>query len=190
MVYVKKEALLVLDMLNDFVLPGAPLEVPETRKVSPNIKKEINRAREKGLPVIYVCDAHAPDDKEFTKFGWPAHAVRGTKGAEVIDELRPAPGDPVVLKTTYSGFYESKLDELLKNLGVDSLRLTGCVTHICVMLTAADAVLRDYKVTVVEDAVAGIAKEDHDAALRIMKNVMGVKLVKTGEYEAVPELAA
>jgi len=176
----KKEALLVIDMLNDFVLPGAPLEVPDTGRIIKNIQQEVSRARAAGRPVIYVCDAHEPRDKEFTKFGWPAHAVQGTKGAEVIDELAPGPGDMVVRKNTYSGFYQTRLDDVLKLLGVDSLRLTGCVTHICIMITASDAVLRDYRVTVVEDGVAGIAQEDHEAALRIMKNVMGVKLVQAG----------
>ncbi len=173
----KKEALLVIDMLNDFVLPGAPLEVPETRKVIKNIQREIKAARAAGKPVIYVCDTHAPDDKEFRKFGWPAHAVKGTKGAEVVEELRPSTGDIVIAKTTYSGFYQTTLEETLRKLGVDGLRLTGCVTHICILFTASDAVLRDYTVTVVEDGVAGITKEDHDAALRIMKNVMGVNIV-------------
>jgi nicotinamidase-related amidase len=171
-----KEALLIIDMLNDFVLKGAPLEVPETRKVVPNIKKEIEQARAEGNPVIYICDTHAPDDKEFSKFGWPPHAVRGTKGAAVVEELKPQKGDVIIEKTAYSGFYKTDLDETLKRLGIDSLRLTGCVTHICVMFTASDAVLRDYKVTVVEDSVAGLAKEDHDAAIRIMKNVLGVKI--------------
>jgi nicotinamidase-related amidase len=172
----KNEALLVIDMLNDFVLPGAPLEVPETRNVIKNIRREIDGARAAGRPVVYVCDAHATDDKEFSKFGWQPHAVKGTTGAEVIDELKPAPGDMVIQKTTYSGFYGTALEETLKRLSVDSVRLTGCVTHICVLFTASDAVLRDYAVTVVEDGVAGLAKEDHDAALRIMKNVMGVRI--------------
>jgi len=175
----RKEALLIIDMLNDFVLPGAPLEVPETRAVIPIIRREINRARTAGMPILYVCDNHAPDDKEFAKYGWPAHAVQGTKGAEVIAELRPAPSDIVIPKDTYSGFYGTRLEEALNILGADSLRLTGCVTHICVMFTASDAVLRDYAVTVVEDGVAGLAREDHDAALRIMKNVMGVTIVKS-----------
>jgi len=177
-IFMKKEALLIIDMLNDFVLSGAPLEVPETRNIIKNIQKEIRDARAAGKPVIYVCDNHDVDDKEFGKFGWPAHAVIGTKGADVIDELAPAPGDRVVPKSTYSGFYGTRLDNVLKKLGVDSLRLTGCVTHICIMFTASDAVLRDYAVTVVEDGVAGITKEDHDAALRIMKNVMGVKIAQ------------
>ncbi|MEW6066854.1 MAG: isochorismatase family cysteine hydrolase [Nitrospirota bacterium] len=172
-----KEALLIIDMLNDFVLKGAPLEVPEARKVIRAIKKEIENARKEGSPVIYICDAHEPDDKEFSKFGWPPHAVKGTKGAEVIDELKPQKGDWVIEKTTYSGFYNTNLDETLRKLGINSLRLTGCVTHICVMFTASDAVLRNYKVAVIEKGVAGISKEDHDAAIRIMKNVMGVKIL-------------
>jgi nicotinamidase/pyrazinamidase len=174
-----KEALLVIDMLNDFVLAGAPLEVPETRKIIPAVRREIEEAHAAGHPVIFICDAHAPDDKEFRKFGWPAHAVRGSRGAEVVDELKPAKSDTVIPKTTYSGFFGTDLDETLKRLDVDSLRLTGCVTHICVLFTASDAVLRDYAVTVVEDGVAGIGKEDHEAAIRIMKNVMGVKLARS-----------
>jgi nicotinamidase-related amidase len=184
----KKEALLVIDMLNDFVLSGAPLEVPDTRKVAPVIRHEIDRARAEGRPVIYVCDAHEPDDKEFTKFSWPAHAVKGTRGAQVIEELKPSPGDIVIQKSTYSGFYGTALDETLKRLGVGALRLTGCVTHICVLFTASDAVLRDYTVAVVADGVAGLAREDHEAALRIMKNVMGVEIVKSGT-EAVERAA-
>lgn len=171
-----REALLILDMLNDFVLPGAPLEVPETRRVIPAIKREIQLARQAGNPVIYVCDAHAADDREFSKFGWPAHAVKGTKGSNVVDELMPGAGDIIIEKTSYAGFYRTRLDDILKDLGVGSLRLAGTVTHICVLFTAYDAVVRDYAVTVVEDGVAGLAKEDHDAALRIMKNVLGVTI--------------
>lgn len=176
----KKEALLIIDMLNDFVLPGAPLEVPETRAVIPNIRREIDRAHTAGIPVLYLCDNHAPDDREFVKFGWPVHAVQGTKGAEVVAELKPAANDIVIPKKTYSGFYHTRLEETLKLLGVGSLRLTGCVTHICILFTASDAVLRDYAVAVIEDGVAGLAREDHEGALRIMKNVLGAKIVRSG----------
>jgi nicotinamidase-related amidase len=174
-----KEALLVIDMLNDFVREGAPLEVPDTRSIITVIKQEIDIAHAAGYPVIYVCDSHAADDKEFSKFGWAAHAVKGTRGAGIVDELKPANNDIVIPKTTYSGFYETDLEKTLRLLNVDSLRLTGDVTHICILFTAADAVLRDYKVTVVEDGVAGLAREDHDAALRIMKNVMAVQIIRS-----------
>ena len=172
-----KEALLIIDMLNDFVIKGAPLEVPGTRDKIPAIKKEIEDAGESGRPVIYVCDAHDKDDKEFSKFGWPPHAVAGTKGAEVVDELKPEKDDIVIKKKTYSSFYNTELDKTLKELKIDSIRLTGCVTHICILFAASEAVLRDYKVTVVEDGVAGLSKEDHDAAIRIMKNVLGAKII-------------
>lgn len=186
-----KEALLIIDMLNDFVRPGAPLEVPDTRAIIPVIKQEIEKARAAGNPVIYVCDTHAADDKEFLKFSWPAHAVKGTRGADIIDELKPAGDDIVIPKTTYSGFYGTDLEKTLRLLRVDSLRLTGDVTHICILFTAADAVLRDYKVTIVADGVAGLAREDHDAAIRIMKNVMAVRLVRsTGEAGTETQHAA
>ena len=172
-----KKALLIIDMLNDFVAEGAPLEVPETRRIIPAIRQEIENARKEGSPVIYVCDAHEPDDREFKRFGWPRHAVRGTAGARIIDELKPSSGDSILEKTTYSGFYNTRLDHILKALGVDTLRLTGCVTHICIMFTASDAVLRGYTVEVVRDGVAGLAPEDHEAALRIMKTVMGAAIV-------------
>ncbi len=171
------EALLIIDMLNDFVLEGAPLEVPDTRKAVPAIKREIEAARKEGRPVIYVCDTHQPDDKEFSRFGWPAHGVIGTEGGKVVEGLRPIEGDIVIHKPDYSSFFRTDLDEKLEKLGIDSLRLTGCVTHICILFTAYEAVLRDYKVTVVEDGIAGLAKEDHEAGLRIMKNVLGVKII-------------
>ncbi len=176
----KKEALLVIDMLNDFVLPGAPLEVPNSRESIPVIRNEIDKAHAVGNPVIYVCDIHAPDDKEFRKFGWPAHGVKGTKGAQVIDELKPSPEDTIVSKNTYSGFYGTLLDATLKRLDVDAVRLTGVVTHICILFISYEAVLRDYEITIVEDGVAGLGQEDHDAALRIMKNVLAARIVKMG----------
>jgi len=172
-----KEALLVIDMLNDFVLEGAPLEVPSTRTILPELRKEIEKARREGIPVIYICDSHDKDDREFKKMGWPAHAVKGTKGAEVVEGLKPMEGERVIEKKTYSGFYNTELDDTLKGLGVRSIKLTGCVTNICVLFTASDGVLRGYDVKVLENCVAWINKDDHEFALRLMKNVLGVKIL-------------
>lgn len=170
-----KKVLLIIDMLNDFVLPGAPLEVPDTRKIIPNIKREIEKARGEGYPVIYVCDAHAPNDREFQI--WPRHCVKGTKGAQVVDELAPEPRDTVVEKTTYSGFFNTRLEEVLRTLGTTELLITGCVTNICILYTSSDAVLRGYKVAVPKDCVAGRNREDHDFALRQMKQVLKVNVI-------------
>lgn len=169
-----KGALLIIDMLNDFVLEGAPLEVPTTKDVIPHIKREIYKAHDAGDPVIYVCDAHDPNDKEFNI--WPHHCVKGSPGAEVVQELSPQERDFVIEKKTYSGFYKTDLEKTLRDLGVTALTITGCVTNICILYTASDAVLRGFSVTVPEDCAAGLDPADHDFAIRQMKNVLRVKI--------------
>jgi len=169
-----KQALVIVDMLNDFVLPGAPLEVPETRRIIPGLQQRLVEARRSGMPVVFVCDAHAPDDREFERMGWPPHAIAGTKGSEVVEELAPREGEAVVSKTTYSGFYATGLDQLLQRLGVEELVLAGCVTNICILYTAADAVMRGYRVRVPADAVADLDPEQGRFALQQMAQVLGV----------------
>jgi len=165
-----KQALVIIDMLRDFVLPGAPLEVPQARHIVPNIKRQIDEARKKGIPVIYLCDRHRPDDVEFKV--WPPHAVENSEGAEIIDELKPQEGDYVVPKISYSAFYKTELEELLKKLKIDELIITGVVTNICVLYTAMDALARGYKVEVPEDSVAALNQEDHKFAIRQIKEVL------------------
>ena len=171
-----KEALLVIDMLVDFVREGAPLEVPAARAILPALKKRLAEARARNVPVIYVCDAHRPDDPEFTRMGWPPHAVKGTPGAAVVSELAPLETDPVVEKTAYSGFHHTGLDGILQSLGADTLVLTGCVTSICILYTAYDAVIRGYAVTVPAACVAPLDPADGDFALKQMAQVLGVKV--------------
>ncbi len=170
-----KEALLIIDMLNDFVREGAPLEVPSTREIIPVIQEEIKRAKDAGNPIIYICDSHKPDDPEFKI--WPPHAVKGTEGAKIIDELAPQEEDIIVEKTTYNGFYKTNLEEVLKDLGVTTVILTGCVTHICVLYTAAGARVRGFNIKVVEKGVAPLSIEDHKCALRQMKEVLKAEII-------------
>lgn len=169
-----KEALLVIDMLNDFILPGAPLEVPATRTILASLARRIEAARAKGVPVIYVCDAHRPEDPEFSRMSWPPHAIRGTQGAQVVSQLAPQDTDPVIEKTSYSCFLHTGLEGVLQSLSVNSLVLTGCVTNICILYSAYDAVTRGYQVTVPCDCVAALDPEDGLFALRQMEQVLGV----------------
>jgi nicotinamidase-related amidase len=171
-------ALIVVDMLNDFVLPGAPLEVPETRKILPALRRRIGRARRGGELVVYVCDAHRKKDPEFARMGWPPHAVEGTPGAAVVSALSPEPGDVVVEKRSYSGFYRTALDAVLRRHGVRRLALAGCVTNICILYTAADAAMRGYDVTVDARVVAGLSPDSHAFALDQMEKVLGVRVLR------------
>jgi len=177
----RKRALIVIDMLNDFVLAGAPLEVPETREILPALKRSIADAHRRKIPVIYVCDSHGVKDREFTKLGWPPHAVRGSFGAQVVDSISPKEGDPVVVKKTYSAFYRTSLAKELKERKIEILRLAGCVTHICILFSASDAVLRGFDVEVDERLVAGLTRKSHEFALTEMEEVLGVKVKRRGK---------
>jgi len=164
------EALLVIDMLNDFLLEGAPLEVTGAREIIPFLKKHIEAARQGGVPVIYICDSHTSGDPEFEV--WPEHAVSGSAGAGVVDELEPLPGDIIVRKTSYSGFYNTDLEEILRDHNVRQLTIAGVCTSICVLYTAVDAFMRGYDVEVPDDSVAGLSPEDHTFALRQIREVL------------------
>ncbi len=171
-----KQALLIIDMLNDFVIEGAPLEVPSTRAILPGLQKRLAQARQEGIPVLYVCDAHRSDDREFSRMGWPPHAVKGTSGSRIVDELAPLAGEPVLEKTTYSGFYGTDLERVLKDLGAEELILTGCVTNICIFFTAADAVMRGYRVRVPRSLSANLDDGDGQFAFEQMEKILGVRV--------------
>jgi nicotinamidase-related amidase len=165
-------------MLEDFVSAGAPLEVPETRKILPAVRRRIGRARKDGELVVYVCDSHRKRDPEFERMGWPPHAIAGTPGAVVVADISPEPGDVVVDKNTYSGFHRTALQSALRRNGIRKLSLSGCVTNICILYTAADAAMRGYDVTVDETLVAGLDQKTHAFALDQMEKVLGVRVVR------------
>jgi nicotinamidase-related amidase len=164
------KALIIVDMLCDFIEEGAPMEVPSGRWIVENIAGEIRYAREKGRPVIFICQSHDKDDPDFD--ARPPHAVKGTPGAGVIDALEPQPGDHIVLKNGHSGFFRTNLEKILDELDIDEVFITGVATNTCVLYTAMDAIQRGFGVIVPGPCVAAITKEDHDFALRQINEVL------------------
>jgi nicotinamidase-related amidase len=150
-------------------------EVPCARKIFPKVKLRIEEARKEGIPVIYICDAHRAQDEEFKR--WPAPAILGTKGAEVLEELKPEKTDFIVKKRRYSGFLGTDLDLLLKELKVEKLHLAGVLTNICVFFTAAEAAMRDYEVVVYRDSVAALSEKYHKSALDQLDQALKIKVV-------------
>jgi nicotinamidase-related amidase len=152
--------------------------------IIPNLKKLVAAARKHNVPVIYSNDAHLPVDEEVVE-RWGKHAIKGTKGAEVIPELKPTKKDYSVEKRTYSGFHETGLDMLLRGLyhgeGVKTVILTGLHTNICVRHTAADAFFRGYKIIIAEDGVEAFTQEDHEQGLKYLKNVYNAKIMKINQ---------
>lgn len=169
-------ALIIIDMLNDFVTPGGSLYVGDTvKKIIPEIQKKLAHAREEDIPVFYVCDSHDSNDDEFKMF--PPHCVTGTKGAEVCKDLRPAADDVIILKKRYSAFFGTQLEEELKKRGIDTLELCGVCTNICVLYTSADARMRGMHVNVDRRCVDSYDHAAHEFALKEMDRVLGVKLI-------------
>lgn len=174
-----KRALVVVDMIEDFVREGGALYCgPSMARIVPVIQRELERARRAGEPVVYLTDNHLPDDAEFRIF--PPHAIVGTKGAEIVPELAPMTGDVVIPKRRYSGFFGTDLDITLRERGVDALRLVGDCTNICVLYTAADARNLGYAVEVVEDGVTSFDEEAHRDALRELERTLGATVVRSG----------
>ena len=178
----ENKAVIIIDMLNDFVT--GKLEAKRAIHIIPNIKRLVEAARKNKVPVIYSNDAHYPQDIEVTR-KWGKHAIKGTKGAEVIPELQPAKTDYIVEKRTYSGFYETGLDPLLRDLykgnGVKTVILTGLHTNMCVRHTAADAFFRGYHIIIASDGVEAFTQEDQEQGLKYLENVYNAKIMTTDE---------
>jgi nicotinamidase/pyrazinamidase len=160
-------ALVIIDMIHDHLDPGALLEVPRAREVVGALKRRIESARARGMPVVYVVDEHEPDDPDLD--AWGTHAVKGTKGTEVWGEIAPASGDRIVKKPSYSAFFESNLDDVLEELRIDTLVLTGCLTEIGIMATATDAMQRGYAIEVPPDSQAGSSPFAEAAAMGTLR---------------------
>ncbi len=177
-----KTAILVVDMLNDFVTGS--LKCDRGLAIVEPTANLLNAARAHNIPVIFCNDAHLKGiDKELEL--WGDHAIAGTKGAEVIPELGPCDSDYVVPKRRYSGFFQTNLDILLRELGVDTVILTGLHTHMCVRHTSADAYQLGYKVVVAKDATNSFTKEDYEYGLKYLKEVYGAEIYSNDELFAI-----
>ena len=157
-------ALVIIDMQNDFVRDEGTLQVESAPDTVAAISRLLELARESGMRVVFSQDTHDPGDPEFEI--WPEHALRGTWGWEMIDELTPREGELVVQKVRYDAFYGTELDHMLSLWNVKTILLCGTVANICVHYTAASAALRWYDVVIPKDAVSAVEPCDLEFSLR------------------------
>ena len=161
-----KTAVLVIDMVNDFCKPGGLMVLPGYEDLLPPQLKVLDAARRSGCLVVYVVDSHrrgAPLDREFLKRA--PHCFEGEWGSEVIEELKPGPGDLVVIKRRFSAFFNTDLDLTLKDWERDTLVFMGVATNICVRSTVHDAFFHGYRNIVVKDGVAATSPREQDSTL-------------------------
>lgn len=156
-----RTAMIVVDMQNDFVATGAPMETPAARAMVPKLAQSLKVCRDVGIRVIYTAHVHRRDGCDMGLFDdmHPLIANRtalvdGTPGVNVFSELAPAPGEHVIKKHRYSGFFGTDLDIILREWDIDTVIISGTTTENCCLATARDAMFRNYRVVFLSDATA------------------------------------
>ncbi|WP_124951388.1 cysteine hydrolase family protein [Sulfuriferula thiophila] len=182
-------ALLVIDMQRDFCATGgyahtAGLDISNLRKPIPHIQQLLNTARAQEMLIIHTREGHRSDlldctpnkQARSTNAGAPIGSVgpmgrlliRGEYGHDIIDELAPHAGEPVIDKPGYSAFHQTDLDIMLRNQDIRQLILTGVTTEVCVQSTLREAVDRGYDCITVSDGCGSAYPELHKASLAMI----------------------
>lgn len=181
-----ENAILVIDMENDFVLPDSPMRVEGAYATLPAIKNFLDFGRKNDWAVIYIYRIHRISGvdaelfrRHFFEEGHP-FCIEGTKGAAIPDEIAPQPGDIKVTKQRFSAFFGTDLDIILRGLGVKNVYLTGTQYPNCVRSTAVDSMGLDYNTTVVTDCCSAATEEVANANIYDLRN-MGIPCIPSSE---------
>ena len=187
-------ALVLIDMQRDFLEPdgfGASLgnDVRRLQAALAPCREALQLARERGMLVIHTREGHRADlsDAPPAKVsrGAPSRRigdvgpmgrilVRGEPGHDIVPELAPAPGEPVIDKPGKGAFYATELDAILKNRGIDVLLVGGVTTEVCVHTTVREANDRGYRCVVLADCCASYFAEFHEVGLRMISAQGGI----------------
>ncbi len=205
----RKTAVIVVDMQNDFVAPGAPLLSQQAQDMVPRLAETLQTCRGQGMRVIYTAHVHRRDGSDMGLYDdlYPPIADRSalvdeTTGGDIYKPLAPQPGEHVIKKHRYSAFFATDLDLILREWGIETVIITGTTTENCCHATARDAMFHNYKVVFLSDATgtfdypdvgygAMSAQEVHQATLTILAfstaHVMTCQelLALSGAYDAV-----
>ncbi|MES2526487.1 MAG: isochorismatase family cysteine hydrolase [Bdellovibrionota bacterium] len=169
-----KTALLIIDMINTLDFKDGNLLMKEAIPVAKNILKIKEGLKKKGIPVIYLNDFFMHWRSDWKKV-YEHCTQEKFPGSKLSPILHPDSDDYFILKPKHSGFFNTYLDVLLEELGVEKLIMTGIAGNICVLFTANDAHMRGYKVHVPKNGIASNTKKDNHYALKQMKDVFGIE---------------
>jgi len=214
-----RTAVIVIDMQNDFgaedgMFARAGIDISAIQAAVQPTSRVLQAARGVGMPVVYLTMAFAPDLSNaggpeapnrllHLRIGVGARVIApdgresrmfiaDTWNTEILPELAPQPGDRVVAKHRFSGFFETNLDALLRELDVASLVFTGCTTSVCVESTLRDAFFRDYRCLLLADCTAepigaGLQRSNHEASLLLVETMFGWVSHSTAFVQALRE---
>ncbi len=186
---IQSSALIVIDMQRDFLDAGgyaatAGLEVSALRKPIPFIAGMLNAARASQMLVVHTREGHRADmlDCSPTKLARSRNAgaeigsigplgrllIRGEYGHDIIDELKPIEGEPIIDKPGYGAFHQTDLAQILDNHDIKRLYICGVTTEVCVHSTLSEAIDRGYDCVLVADACGSANVDLHDAAMKMV----------------------
>ena len=193
--------MIVVDMQNDFVQEGAPIEVPRARAMVPRLNRLLDVCRARNILVIYIHHVIRGGEIDAGRLADHHAAIRnnqaiieGTPNVEIYREMKPRPGDLVVAKPRYSAFYGTDLETILLSKGIDTLIIGGTVTNVCCDSTARDAFSRDYKVIFLSDGTAARDLPDLGfgpvSAEEIQKVVLTVLAMSFAQVSSIDQVIA
>lgn len=185
-----RAAFLLIDMQNGFIDGASPLCIAGAAATVPACAHALGAAREHGLAVFHVRRAYAADGSDVEAVRWEAWAEGGRPlssadpmSLECPSELAPAPGEPVVVKPSWSAFFGTDLDALLRAGDIGTLVLAGTTTPNCVRSTAYDGLARGFNVAILRDATSSRSPEAQEANLADME-AAGIQLIHTDDFAA------
>lgn len=189
-------ALVVIDMQNTFCAEGSPAEVKQSRGIVPNINHLSAALRKIGVPVIWVLHANTTNNGKSDWDLFYNHVVSGEirertlesnspENQAVYDELVTDPADITIIKNRYSALTpgSSSLERVLRSRGIDTLLIAGTKTNICCESTARDAMMMDFKVTLLSDCCAALSDQEHLAAMENIIQQFGNVMSSTEALE-------
>jgi len=186
----KKYALLIIDMQNDFVLPGAPACVAGAYATIPCIRRLLDFFRADRFPVFHVIREYRADgsDIETTRLhgflNTRRYVVPGTKGCDIVDDLSPIEGEYRIIKNRFSGFMNTELDFMLRRVGATHLVICGTQYPNCVRATIFDAISYGYTVINITDATSAQTQQIAEANIADLKNI-GVDCISFDEFPEI-----
>ena len=164
-------ALLLIDVVNDLEFDGGENLLPHALAMANALAALKHRVKAHGIPVIYANDNFGRWRSDFSKI--VEHCLQADmRGRPVVSQLRPDEDDYFILKPKHSAFFQTNLEILLEYLGARTLILTGMAGDICVLFSANDAYMRDFRIYIPSDCTASESNERNREALRLMERVL------------------
>ncbi|MCF8081343.1 MAG: cysteine hydrolase [Desulfobacterales bacterium] len=165
----ERPALLIIDMVKDNFVPERRLPItPLAREIVAPINRLSGEFRRQNWPVVFSTDAFQEGDFIFTGRMSP-HSLKGTKGAEIIDELDRTAEDLWLPKPRFSAFFDTGLENWLRQRSVTLCAVAGIATNFCVLTSAMDALCHDFKAVILSDCTTAFTEELHQQTIALYR---------------------